>query len=341
MSSAPPAAYRAAGVDRDAAGEAKARISRLARGTFTPGVLKDIGFFGSFFQVAGFREPVLVSHTDGVGTKLRVAVLMGRYDTVGMDVVNHCVNDILTCGARPLFFLDYMGWGRLTPERAEAVARGLAEACRAAGCALIGGETAEMPGVYHGDDFDLVGFVVGAVEREAILDGSRIRQGDVLLGIPSSGLHTNGYSLVRQVFRIDDDPEVLRQHYPELGKALGEELLVPHRCYYPLLAQALPHIRGMAHITGGGLLENVPRVLPQGLAARFRWGSWPVPPIFTLVQRHGNIAQREMLRVFNLGIGMVLMAAPEDVARVRQTVPEALPIGEVVRQSGPEQVVVE
>jgi phosphoribosylformylglycinamidine cyclo-ligase len=328
-------------VDRDVAAEAKEAIARLARTTFTPGVLKDIGFFGAFYQVAGFRDPVLVSHTDGVGTKVKIAVLLGRYDTVGQDVVNHCVNDILTCGARPLFFLDYMGWGRLVPEHAAAVAQGMAAACRAAGCALIGGETAEMPGVYQGDDFDLVGFVVGAVEREAIVDGSRIQEGDLLLGLPSSGLHTNGYSLVRRVFRVEEQPAVLHRRYPKLGRTLGEELLVPHRCYYPLLSKALPLIKGMAHITGGGLLENVPRILPAGLAASFRWGSWPVPPIFSLVQQKGRVQQEEMLRVFNMGVGMVLAAAPGEAGRLRRLVPEAIPIGQVVRQRGRQRAVVQ
>ena len=224
-------AYRQAGVDRDAAGSAKERIFSLARSTFTEGVLGDIGAFGALYKVSGYRDPVLVAHTDGVGTKLRVASLMGRYDTVGEDIVHHCTNDIFTCGAQPLFFLDYMGMGALATEKVEQLMVGLSRACKGLGCALIGGETAEMPGMYHGEDVELVGFVVGAVEREGVVDGSGIRAGDALLGLPSSGLHTNGYSLVRRVFGIDDDPTVLDVRHDELGATLGEALLVPHRSY--------------------------------------------------------------------------------------------------------------
>lgn len=334
-----PSTYRAAGVDRDVAGEAKERIARLARTTFTPDVLNDIGLFGSAFRVTGFRDPVLISHTDGVGTKLKIAVQMGVLDTVGEDLVHHCVNDILTCGARPLFFLDYMGFGTLTPERAEAVATGLTRACKALGCALIGGETAQMPGVYHGDDFDLVGFVVGAVERGGMIDGARIAAGDVLVGLPSSGLHTNGYSLVRRLFNTDADPSALRRSHPELGKTLGEVLLTPHLCYEPVLRPVMRHIKGMAHITGGGLLENTPRVMPTGLAAHFDPRTWVVPPIFRLIQRVGRIDDREMHRVFNMGIGMVLMVAEGDAAEVVRAVPAARVVGRVVRQEGTERVI--
>jgi phosphoribosylformylglycinamidine cyclo-ligase len=326
--------YKDAGVDRDAAALAKDLIRRHARSTFTPGVVGDIGFFGAFFRLQGFRDPILVSHTDGVGTKLRIAALMGRFEEVGQDVVNHCVNDIFTCGARPLFFLDYMAFGRLVPERVEALARGMAGACRAAGCALIGGETAELPGIYRDDDFDLVGFIVGAVERDALLTGQGIRKGDVLLGIPSSGLHTNGYSLVRRIFRIEEDPSVLERWVPEVGRTLGDALLVPHRPYYPLLVPLLPYAKGMAHITGGGLVENVPRILPQGLGARFHLGAWEVPPLFRLIQREGRVEEAEMFRVFNMGIGMVVTVAPTAVDAARRALPEALPIGEVVEGEG-------
>lgn len=326
--------YKDAGVDRDAAALAKERIRIHARTTFTPGVLGDIGFFGGFFRLEGFRNPVLVAHTDGVGTKLKVAALLGRYEGVGQDVVNHCVNDIFTCGARPLFFLDYMAFGRIVPQRVEAVARGMAQACRAAGCALIGGETAEMPGVYQGDDFDLVGFIVGAVEQDALLTGQDICKGDVLLGIPSSGLHTNGYSLVRRIFRIDEEPAVLERHFPDLGVPLGEALLVPHRPYYPLLVPLLPYAKGMAHITGGGLVENVPRILPSGLGARFHMGAWEVPPLFRLIQQVGQIEEREMFRVFNMGIGMVVAVRPDSVDAACRALPEARVIGEVVEGEG-------
>ncbi|MSQ12751.1 MAG: phosphoribosylformylglycinamidine cyclo-ligase [Dehalococcoidia bacterium] len=335
-----PSTYRAAGVDRDVAGEAKERIARLARTTFTPDVMNDIGLFGSAFRVTGFRDPVLISHTDGVGTKLKIAAQMGVLDTVGEDLVHHCVNDILTCGARPLFFLDYMGWGNLVPEKAEEVVKGMARACKALGCALIGGETAQMPGVYHGDDFDLVGFVVGAVERDEMIDGGHIAAGDVLVGLPSSGLHTNGYSLVRRLFNTDADPSALRRVYPELGKTLGEVLLTPHLCYEPVLHPVMRHIKGMAHITGGGLLENTPRVLPKGLGARFDTRTWEAPPIFRLIQRVGRVDDREMHRVFNMGIGMVLMVAEGDVATVQRAAPEARVVGRVVRQEGAERVII-
>ena len=328
--------YRQAGVDRDAAGSAKERIFSLARSTFTPGVLGDIGAFGALYKVTGYRDPVLVAHTDGVGTKLRVASLMGRYDTVGEDIVYHCTNDILTCGARPLFFLDYMGMGALDEDKVEQLVEGQARACRALDCALIGGETAEMPGMYQGEDVELVGFVVGAVEREGVIDGSGIRAGDALLGLPSSGLHTNGYSLVRRVFRIDADPSVLAVRHDDLGATLGEALLTPHRSYVGALIPALDRIKGMAHITGGGFPENVPRMLPAGLSARLDGGAWDVPPLFRLVQRAGGIPEDEMRRVFNMGVGMIVAVAPEDVAGVRADVPEAFVVGEAADAAGGE-----
>ena len=333
--------YRAAGVDRDASTAVKQRIARAARTTFTPDVVGDIGGFGSLYRLSGFKDPVLVSHTDSVGTKVRVGALFGRYDTLGEDIVHHCVNDIFTCGAKPLFFLDYIAMGKLAPEKVEALVLGMVRACRAIDCSLIGGETAEMPGIYQGEDAEVVGFVVGAVERDALLDGADVRTGDVLLGLPSSGLHTNGFSLVRQVFDIDREPGVLQREVPELGVTLGESLLVPHRCYYPLVAPSLGHIKAMAHITGGGLLENVPRVLPENTAAHFRAGAWEVPPIFRFIQEQGRVAEEEMYRVFNMGIGMVLVVGPESVAPIQAKVPEARVIGEVVDASGRERVRIE
>jgi phosphoribosylformylglycinamidine cyclo-ligase len=325
--------YRTAGVDREAAAEAKERLSRHARSTFTPGVLGDIGGFGSLFRLSGFRDPVLVSHTDGVGTKLRIGALMDRFEGLGEDLVHHCVNDILTTGARPLFFLDYIGTGKLVPQRVERLVQGMAGACRPLGCALIGGETAELPGIYQGDDFDLVGFAVGAVERDELIDGRKIQAGDLLLGLPSSGLHTNGYSLVRRLFDIDAKPGVLSQEFPELGTSLGEALVVPHRCYYLDLAPVMGHVKGMAHITGGGFTENVPRVLPPNLAARFRLGAWGVPPIFHLIQERGSVSQEEMFRVFNMGIGMVLVAGPQGASAIQAAVPQARVIGQVEERS--------
>ena len=321
--------YKMAGVDRDAAGSAKDRIFKLARSTFTPGVLGDIGAFGALYQVAGYKDPVLVAHTDGVGTKLRIASLMGRYDTVGEDIVNHTTNDILTCGAKPLFFLDYMGMGTLSTDKVESLMLGMVKACKALDCALIGGETAEMPGMYVGEDVELVGFVVGAVERDAVIDGSGIAAGDVLLGLPSNGLHTNGYSLVRKLFGIDDDPSVLGNYTAELGVTLGDALLVPHMSYVAQLTPTLDRIKGMAHITGGGFTDNVPRMLPDGLAARLDSSAWEVPPLFQLIQQRGEISDDEMNRVFNMGIGMIVAVAPGDVASVCGDIPEVIVVGEV------------
>lgn len=335
------ATYAAAGVDIDAATRAKELIKKKARATFRPEVLTDIGLFAGFFQLSGYKKPVLVSSVDGVGTKLKIATALGRHDTVGLDIVNHCVNDIFTCGAEPLFFLDYIAMGRLVPEHVESIVGGLARACRDAGCALIGGETAEMPGLYAAGDYDLAGFIVGAVERGRIIDGRSIEGGDVLLGLPSSGLHTNGYSLVRRVFDLDKKGRAaLDVYYPELGRTLGEELLEPHRCYYPALKSALPAIKGMAHITGGGLVDNVPRILPLGLGARFHSEAWQVLPVFDLIRKRGGVERDEMLHVFNMGIGMVVVCSPRDVDKVLRFVPEARVIGEVVKSRGKRRVTV-
>jgi len=277
-----------------------------------------------------------VSSVDGVGTKLKIASALARHDTIGIDIVNHCVNDILTCGAEPLFFLDYIAMGKLVPGQVEAIARGLAQACREVGCALIGGETAEMPGLYAEEDYDLAGFIIGVVEKEKLILGKTIGIGDAIIGLPSSGLHTNGYSLVRKLFGVDQS--VLNTRYPELGRTLGEELLEPHRCYLHQLKPLLPIIKGMAHITGGGLIDNVPRILPQGVAAQFHSRSWTVPPIFRLIQQRGNIAQSEMYHVFNMGIGMALICSPGDANQLTKALPEAKVIGEVIEQTGKARV---
>jgi phosphoribosylformylglycinamidine cyclo-ligase len=338
-------AYAAAGVDIEAAERLVGRFKELVRTASRPEVLAGVGPFAGLFRLGKYREPVLVTSADGVGTKLKLAALLGRYDSVGIDIVNHCVNDILTSGAEPLFFLDYLASSDLGDEEKVAVVRGLVSACRAAGCALIGGETADMPDLYAPGDFDLVGFVVGVVERDRIIDGSAIGEGDVLLGLPSSGLHTNGYSLVRQVFGIgkggspEADRAVLDRYYPGLGITLGEALLVPHRCYYQELEPLLGHVKGMAHITGGGILGNVARILPAGLAARFDKGSWRVPPVFDLIQKTGAVSDDEMYRVFNMGLGMVLACSEEGASAVRQALPEAKVVGRVVRRTGDESVV--
>jgi len=278
-----------------------------------------------------------VSSVDGVGTKLKIASALARHDTIGIDLVNHCVNDILTCGAEPLFFLDYIAMGRLVPERVAVVVQGLAQSCREVGCALIGGETAEMPGLYAGEDYDLVGFIIGVVEKDNIRPGKTIAVGDAIIGLPSSGLHTNGYSLVRRIFDVSE----LQNYCPELGRTLGEGLLEPHRCYYNQLKPLLPLIKGMAHITGGGLIDNVPRVMPQGVAAKFDSRAWTVPPIFQLIQQRGNVAPDEMYHVFNMGIGMVVICSPESVEQLTQALPEARVVGEVVAQRGETRVVIE
>ena len=290
-----------------------------------------MGFFGGLFAFKGYQQPVLVSSVDQVGTKTKIAVALGKHDTVGIDIVSHCVNDIFTCGAEPIFFLDYIGMGKMVPEKVEAIAQGLAKACRDVGCVLIGGETGEMPGLYATpEDYDLVGFVIGVVEKEKIIQGQKIAAGDAIIGLPSSGLHTNGYSLVRKIFGVE--PSALNTSYPELGCTLGEVLLEPHRGYYNQLKPLLPVIKGMAHITGGGLIDNVPRVLPDGLAAKFDSRAWTMPPIFNLIQKRGNVDRDEMYRVFNMGIGMAVICSKDEVDRFTKALPEAKVIGEVIKQ---------
>jgi len=309
--------YRDSGVDIAAGNETVRRIKSIAKGTFTAGVLSDIGSFGGLFQIDRdrYREPVLVSSADGVGTKLKVAFMTGRHDTVGADLVNHCVNDILVQGAEPLFFLDYLSTGRLSPDVAEQIIVGMARACRDNGCALLGGETAEMPGFYADGEYDLAGFIVGIVEKSRVIDGRSIAPGDLLIGLPSAGLHTNGYSLAR---RVMFETGALRADtfVPELGATAGDALLAPHRSYLDAIKPLLGHglIKGMAHITGGGITENLPRVLPEGTAASIDRQAWKVPPLFTYLQERGGIATDEMLRAFNMGIGLILACASSDEA---------------------------
>jgi phosphoribosylformylglycinamidine cyclo-ligase len=274
-----------------------------------------------------------------VGTKLMIARLLDRHEAVGIDIVNHCVNDILCCGATPLFFQDYIAMGKIEPLKVEAIARGIASACREVGCALIGGETAEMPGMYGTADYDLVGFIVGVVERSKIITGEKIAAGDVVLGLPSNGLHTNGYSLVRRVFGMESP--ALNTFYPELGSTLADELMRPHRAYYRELKPLLPLLKGMAHITGGGLIDNLPRVLPAGLAARLHRRSWLEPPVFRLISERGGVAEKEMLHVFNMGIGMALVSSPDDSRQILEELKEAKIIGQVVKQESTERVIIQ
>ncbi len=301
--------YKTAGVDIDAGNETVRRIRALAKGTFTSDVLSDIGSFGGLFRLptGEASQPVLVASADGVGTKLKLAFMSGRHDTVGQDLVNHCVNDILVQGARPLFFLDYLATGRLAPAVAEQIVSGMAKACRENGCALLGGETAEMPGFYDDGEYDLAGFIVGLVDRDRIVDGRSLVAGDVLIGIPSTGLHTNGYSLARRI-AFDVMGLSFDSHLDELGTSIGDALLVPHRSYLralqPLLERQL--VKGLAHITGGGITENLPRILPEGTAAFIERDGWEVPAVFKVLQRGGGVSDEEMLRAFNMGIGMIL-----------------------------------
>ncbi|MCX6004987.1 MAG: phosphoribosylformylglycinamidine cyclo-ligase [Chloroflexi bacterium] len=340
MKSRRKGAYAEAGVNISAAGRTKDLIKELVRPTFRPEVITDIGLFGSFFQLQQYKDPVLVSSADGVGTKLKIAVLMDKHDTVGIDLVNHCVNDILCCGASPLFMLDYIAAGKLMPHKVASIVSGLAQACKEVGCALIGGETAEMPGMYKASDYDLVGFIVGVVEKGRIIKGDNIVEGDMVLGLPSSGLHTNGYSLVRKTFGIDRDALQLKMVYPELGRTLGEELLQPHRCYFRELQPVLEKIKGLAHITGGGFVGNIPRILPQGVSVEIDRTSWHVPALFDLIQKQGCIKDDEMYCVFNMGIGMVVICGQLEAGQIMDAVPEARQIGKVVKTNGSERVII-
>jgi phosphoribosylformylglycinamidine cyclo-ligase len=312
--------YKTSGVDIDAGNETVRRIKRLAKATFTPGVLSDIGSFGGLFKLdtAAWKEPVLVSSADGVGTKLKVACMANRHRTIGVDLVNHCVNDILVQGATPLFFLDYLATGRLSPDVAEQIVEGLAKACQDNGCALLGGETAEMPGFYNDGEYDVAGFIVGAVDRAQIIDGRSIAVGDKLIGLPSSGLHTNGYSLARKI-AFEELKLTIDSHVPELGETVGEALLRTHRSYLnvirPLLGRG--RIKGMAHITGGGITDNLPRVLPAGTAARVERTSWRVPAIFRWLGEGGRVPEYDLRRSLNMGIGLILVVSPGDVDAVR------------------------
>jgi len=311
--------YRQSGVDIESGDEAVRRIKSIARATFTPAVLSDIGAFGGMFRfpAAKYADPILISSADGVGTKLKLAFLSGIHDTVGADLVNHCVNDILVHGAEPLFFLDYLATGRLSPDVAAQIVSGMGRACEENGCALIGGETAEMPGFYGAGEYDLAGFIVGVVDRQRLIDGKAIEPGDQLIGLPSTGLHTNGYSLARQIV-FERLGLGFDEYVAELGDTVGGVLLRTHRsylkCIQPLLERRL--VKGMAHITGGGIPGNLSRILPPGSSARIDAGTWSVPPIFTFLQSGGQVPREEMFRAFNMGIGLILACARDDAAVV-------------------------
>jgi phosphoribosylformylglycinamidine cyclo-ligase len=318
--------YKSAGVDIDAGNETVRRIKSIARSTFTAGVLSEIGSFGGLFSMrdGGWTDPVLVSSADGVGTKLKVAFMAGVHDTIGRDLVNHCVNDILVQGASPLFFLDYLATGRLSPDVAEQIVAGLAAACRDNGCALLGGETAEMPGFYADGEYDVAGFIVGAVERARLVDGKGLVPGDVLLALPSTGLHTNGYSLARRIV-FDRLGLTVDSHVAELGETVGAALLRPHRSYLkamqPLLAAGI--VKGMAHITGGGVTDNLPRILPDGTAAEVRRGAWTVPALFRWLTEAGAVPLDDQYRAFNMGVGLVVAVSAAAVARAEALLRDA------------------
>jgi phosphoribosylformylglycinamidine cyclo-ligase len=330
--------YRDAGVDIDEASRAVSHIKKLAQKTFTKGVLTDIGSFGAGFQLGGWKKPVLISSADGVGTKLKVAFLTGRHDTVGEDLVNHCVNDISVQGAVPLFFLDYFATGKLDAEEAKQVVTGLARGCRNNGCALIGGETAEMPGLYAAGEYDLAGFIVGAVERNRMLTGANIREGDLLLGLPSTGLHTNGYSLARKLL-LEVAGYGAKTFLSDLNCTIADELLKVHRSYLKPIQKLLGEgmLKGAAHITGGGITDNTPRILPDGLAVAINSAAWKIPPVFELLKRLGRIPEDDYRRTFNLGIGMILVVGRSKAVVAKRTL-DALgephfEIGRVIKSS--------
>lgn len=334
--------YARAGVDIAAGTRATELMAEAVRSTYTPEVLAGIGAFGGLFDASALKNmesPVLVASTDGVGTKTKVAARLNRWDTIGQDLVNHCINDILVQGAQPLFFLDYVASSKLRPEQIAAVVGGVAAACKAAGCALLGGETAEMPGVYEPGELDLAGTIVGVVERSKVIDGSRIQPGDAIIGLPSSGLHTNGYSLARRVLDGLDWNEIRL----ELGEPIGDTLLQVHHLYLnaiKLLRMVEMDIRGMAHITGGGFHDNLPRILPDGVSAVIRRGTWPELPIFDLIQRQGQVADDEMFHVFNMGLGMLVIVPREQVNRIDAALPDAAyVVGEII--AGNKQIILE
>ena len=328
--------YKESGVDIDAGEELIRRIKPAVRSTFTKNVLADIGMFGSFYRARfpGVRNPVLVSSTDGVGTKLKIAFAMGRHHTVGQDLVNHCVNDILVCGAKPLYFLDYFATGKLSPDVGEQIIGGFVKACRENECSLVGGETAEMPGMYNGGEYDLAGTIIGMVDEKKIVNGKAIRKGDVLIGLPSTGLHTNGYSLARQTLL---ERYSINEYFDDLGTTLGDALMWIHRSYfksvYPLLSKF--KIKGLSHITGGGIEGNTMRVVPKGLRLRIEWSSWDRPALFRLIQSTGNVPEEDMRRTFNLGIGLILVTdrtqADRVVAALRKKKESPVILGEIIK----------
>lgn len=337
--------YRDAGVDLDAAASAKVRIMELAKTTLGGNVLSAQGGFGGVIDPGANSDTLLVSSTDSVGTKLRIAEAMGKHDTIGIDIVNHCINDILPAGAVPLFFLDYIGLSNFDKSLLAEILEGLSKACNDASCALLGGETATLPGIYHGNDYDLVGFIVGTVQRDRLIKPENTQEGDVLIGLPSSGLHTNGYSLVRKIFGIDHDSSALKDILPRSERSLGDALLEPHRSYLPWLQDdsgaVRSEVKGLGHNTGGGIFKNIPRVIAKGLAAEVDVRSWQTPEVFEHIQHSGDIDDLEMFRVFNMGLGMVVVTSEEDAESLLGSIPGSWRLGRLVKQTGEERVIAE
>ncbi|MBX7150202.1 phosphoribosylformylglycinamidine cyclo-ligase [bacterium] len=327
--------YKDSGVDISKGNETKDRIKKMVRKTFDKNVISEIGLFGGFYRFPKnkFKDPVLVSSTDGVGTKLKIAVMMGKHDTVGEDLVNHCVNDILACGATPLFFLDYLGLGKVEQRVIGEIVEGLTRGCKSNGCSLIGGETAQMPGFYADGEYDMSGTIVGVVEKKKAINGSSIQKSNVLIGLPSSGLHTNGYSLARKVLM---EKYRLEENVPELGCSLGEELLKVHKSYLKPIKSVMEKadVKGISHITGGGIFENTYRIIPKKLKIKIDWSSWEVPPVFELIQHFGNVPYDDMIRTFNLGVGMIIIVDKKQVDLVmkllRQKKEKPFVMGEIV-----------
>ena len=328
--------YKSAGVDVNAGYEAVKLMKKHIKSTFDNNVLGDVGSFGGLYSIAGFnmKEPVLVAGTDGVGTKLKLAFSLDVHNTVGIDLVAMCANDIICQGATPLFFLDYMATGKLEPKKAAEIVSGISDGCRQTGCALIGGETAEMPGFYGGGEYDLAGFCVGIVDKKNIIDGKSIVEGDMLLGLKSSGVHSNGFSLVRKIF--GDDKKALSKHYEQLGKSIGEELLTPTKIYTDEIKKIINSvkIKGISHITGGGFIENIPRMLPEGLCADIDINSYEVPAVFKLMQSLSGLENEKMYNTFNMGIGMVLAVDKKDIDKIKNIVPDMVVLGKVKKGEG-------
>jgi phosphoribosylformylglycinamidine cyclo-ligase len=327
--------YKKSGVDIDAGAKAVSLMRDAVRSTYTPSVLSDVGNFGGLFglkSISNMSNPVLVASTDGVGTKTKVASQLNRWDTIGADLVNHCINDILVQGATPLFFLDYVASDKLNPQQIADIVTGMAKACQATNTALLGGETAEMAGVYMSGEVDVVGTIVGAVDQDKVIDGSDIKEGDTIVALPSSGLHTNGFTLARSVLAEED----WQVSHPELGQSIGETLLVPHRCYLDefLAIYEQVNIRGIAHITGGGITDNLPRILPDGLGAQIERSNWEIPNIFQMIENKGDVSSSEMDRVFNMGLGLLVVLSQDDAQTVVDLLDDAFVVGKTVQGNG-------